>query len=413
MPNTLSIPPHILTPALLAVVEALQPAETRLVGGLVRDLIANQANPNQALDLDLATQATPQQTLERLQQAGIKAVPTGLEHGTITAVRDGQTFEITSLRKDVSTDGRRATVEFTEDFKTDSQRRDFTFNALYLGLDGTLYDYHTGVEDLENGIVRFIGDAETRIKEDYLRIVRFARFYARFGKKTPEDYTKTLLRKNGAGLHDISAERITSEFAKMFSAPNPHIGWRMLREVHALDELGFTEPKHYDTDCLEKHNKLFPDANSPIERFCCLYGLYASLVAEDSLLMFSNHQRKVINAIVDGLTHFNPSASTRDLLYTVGNEGAPAVLRIMVAEAARHRDSETEVALLAKLDEIANMQAPVFPLKGEDVINLGIPAGPLVGEILAQIEDWWQEADFPDRDACMEQLETLLGHGRN
>lgn len=410
--KTVEIPNFLRTVALAKIIQALQPAQTRLVGGVVRDLLAGELKESAALDIDLATQATPEEVLSRLQSAEIKAIPTGIEHGTITAVIDGQSFEITSLRQDVATDGRRATVAYTTDFEVDSGRRDFTFNAMYLAADGTLYDYHNGLEDLRAGEVKFIGDAETRIREDYLRIIRYCRFYARYGTTPPSHETLALLKKYVAEVSELSPERITQEFMKMFSGSKPATGWAMLSQIGVLKELSIDHKEHYSLSALEKHSNLFPEVNNPIERLVCLYGLFTDLLGEESLLVLSHRQSKLIAEITNGLRYYRSEMTAAELLYECGTEAAPAVLRILIAEASLNESDDAEnerIALLGRLEEVVKTDAPKFPLQGQDVLDLGFEPGPLVGEILGQIEDWWQEAGFPDRKACQEQLEALLG----
>ncbi len=188
-----------------------------MVGGAVRDALAARA----VVDIDLATPRPPADTMAALQQAGVKVVPTGLGHGTVTAVVDGRGFEITTLRRDVETDGRHAVVAFTEDWRLDASRRDFTINAMSMTRDGTLFDYFDGTADLQAGRVRFVGDPATRIAEDYLRILRFFRFYARYGCVSPDPATLDALRAGIPGLRRLSVERVWMELRRILAAPNP------------------------------------------------------------------------------------------------------------------------------------------------------------------------------------------------
>ena len=208
-------PAFLTDPALSQVWDVLP--EARVVGGAVRDALAGRA----VVDIDLATSRPPADAMAALRQAGVKVVPTGLGHGTVTAVVDGRGFEITTLRRDVETDGRHAVVAFTEDWRLDASRRDFTINAMSMARDGALFDYFDGTADLQAGRVRFVGDPATRIAEDYLRILRFFRFYARYGRVPPDPATLAALRDGIPGLSRLSVERVWMELRRILAAPNP------------------------------------------------------------------------------------------------------------------------------------------------------------------------------------------------
>ena len=208
-------PAFLAEPGLAAVMAALP--EARVVGGAVRDTLAGRT----VAEIDLATPRTPDQVTEALQAAGIRAVPTGLDHGTVTAVADGRSFEITTLRRDVETDGRHAVVTFTDDWQADAARRDFTINAMSLTRAGEVFDYFGGVADLRAGVVRFVGDPATRIAEDYLRILRYFRFFARYGRDVADPRALAAIRAGVPGLPRLSVERVWSELARILSARDP------------------------------------------------------------------------------------------------------------------------------------------------------------------------------------------------
>ena len=193
-------------------------AEARFVGGCVRDALLGKIDAD--VDLDVATGLLPDQIIERLEAAEIKAIPTGIAHGTVTAIIAGQSFEITTLRKDVACDGRHADVQFTDDFELDAKRRDFTINAMSTDRLGRLFDYFGGVEDLKAGRIRFVGNAEERVREDYLRILRFFRFYARFGRPPADQQALQACKVEAAGLARLSGERIRSEMLKLLASGN-------------------------------------------------------------------------------------------------------------------------------------------------------------------------------------------------
>ena len=206
-------------PALVAVIEALQTdgGEVRFVGGCVRDTLAKRP----INDIDIATPAAPERVMKKLEAAGLKAVPTGLAHGTVTAVSDGQAFEITTLRIDVETDGRHARVDFTDDWRADAARRDLTINALSLAPDGRLYDFFGGQDDLAAGRVRFVGDAARRMAEDWLRALRFFRFHAHYGQGPLDPEGLAAAGQAKAGVAGLSMERVRNELLRLLKAPAP------------------------------------------------------------------------------------------------------------------------------------------------------------------------------------------------
>ena len=223
-------PPAFLSdPALVAIMAALP--EARLVGGCVRDALSGQ----RVSDVDLATPRRPEEVKAALERAGLRAAPTGLDHGTITAVSGGRGFEITTLRRDVETDGRRAVVAFTDDWRQDAARRDFTINAMSMTRDGAVYDYFGGVADLAAARVRFVGDPATRIAEDYLRILRFFRFYARYHRGDPDPVTLAAIRDGVSGLASLSAERVWAELVRILAAPDPGRAVSLMARLGVLD----------------------------------------------------------------------------------------------------------------------------------------------------------------------------------
>ena len=208
-------PAFLAEPALVAVMAALP--EARVVGGAVRDALAGR----DVGEIDLATPRTPDQVTEALRASGIRAVPTGLSHGTVTAVAGGRGFEVTTLRRDVETDGRHAVVAFTDDWRADAARRDFTINAMSMTRSGDVFDYFGGIGDLRAGILRFVGDPATRIAEDYLRILRYFRFLARYAGGPADPAALAAIRAGVPGLARLSAERVWSELVRILAAPDP------------------------------------------------------------------------------------------------------------------------------------------------------------------------------------------------
>ncbi|MGB9151940.1 MAG: CCA tRNA nucleotidyltransferase, partial [Alphaproteobacteria bacterium] len=348
-------------------------------------------------DIDLATNLPPERVMETLSQQGLKTVPTGLAHGTITAVADHVGYEITTLRRDVETDGRHAQVAFTDDWRIDAARRDFTFNALYLDAEGKLYDYFFGVEDAVAGRVRFIGDAHARIQEDVLRILRFFRFYAWFGQGAPDAEGLAACRELANLIPRLSAERVAREILKLLAAENPLPAWRLMHENGVLPHVA---PEARDLAHLEALVQNEQQQNEPPDALV----RFASLLPEDELiaasiaarLKLSNRDGDKLRALakLPGLLRDDfGSAGLRRLLYAYGAENC----RASVFLAGQH--------IAQSLATITAWENPVFPIKGEDIVKAGAPAGPQIGEILRAVEKWWIDKDFrPDRSACLAQI---------
>ena len=354
---------------------------TRYVGGAVRDELLGLA----VNDIDLATRIRPQEVVERLEAAGIKAVPTGIEHGTVTAVSEGQPVEVTSLRRDVSTDGRRATVAFTDDWQEDAARRDFTINALSADpTTGEIFDYFGGLDDLAARRVRFIGEPLARIAEDHLRILRFFRFHARFGSGAPDPQALGACTARANDLMALSRERIADELLKLLGLPDPAptvaimldraILKPVLPEIEA-PALALLER----VIAAERDARIEPDA---LRRFSALLPpdpLLAEKIA--ARLKLSNKARKRLALAADRQLGANPEA----LAYRVGMECA--VDRLLLAGEA------------AKAVRVSQWRMPKLPIGGGMLIARGIPEGPAVARTLRQIEDRWVEAGFPQGDA--------------
>lgn len=350
---------------------------TRYVGGAVRDDLLGLP----VSDIDLATRIQPLEVIDRLEKAKIKAVPTGMDHGTVTAVSDGHPFEITTLRRDVSTDGRRATVAFTDDWKEDAARRDFTINALSADpITGELFDYFGGLDDLEQQHIRFIGDPLQRIAEDHLRILRFFRFHARFDAGNPDEAALDACTARANDLMTLSRERIADELLKLLGLPDPSgtleimLTRRILTpvlpeiDIHALGNVRITI-------AAERAAGIEPDA---LRRLAALLPRDA-VVAGDvgSRLRLSNKARKRLACIAEQDTGVSPEA----LAYRIGVECAAD--RFLLAGRAREAAA------------IATWHAPRLPIGGGTLIKRGVPEGPLVATTLRQIEDRWVEAGFP------------------
>ena len=387
-----------------AVMHAL--GEARFVGGVVRNALMGRP----VSDIDIATPLTPDDVTKKLQAANIRAVPTGIEHGTITAVINGKSLEVTTLRRDVSTDGRRAVVAFTKEWKEDSERRDFTLNALYANADGEIFDYHQGIEDLKAGRVRFIGDAVARIREDYLRILRLFRFHAWYGKGEIDAEALHASAAEKAGLQKLSGERIAKEMLKLLEADDPV---PMLRTMAASGILSEVLPGELKIARLERlvaidnANFFTPD---PLLRLAALLpddAKAASALADRWKL--SNVQRERLEDVAgakEKIVSYLSIREVRKMLYRIGVQRFKDRTALKWAEDPRESNAIQWRALLAIADAWVR---PVFPLTGANVMTAGVPQGPLVGEILAEVEDWWIESDFiEDEFSIAERLKAVL-----
>ena len=351
--------------------------ETRYVGGAVRDdLLALPVS-----DIDLATRIPPDDVIRRLEKAKIKAVPTGIDHGTVTAISDGHPFEVTTLRRDVSTDGRRATVAFTNDWQEDAARRDFTINALSADPgSGELFDYFGGIADLEQRHIRFIGDPLQRIAEDHLRILRFFRFHARFGAGEPDVAALNACSERANDLMALSRERIADELLKLLGLPDPAptlrimLDRRILRPVlPEIDGARLAQLKLLMTAENEAHAE--PEALRRLAALLPRDPAIAESVAARLRLSNKAKKRLACAAADDALQ------PPRSLAYRFGRDCA--IDRLLLSGRAK------------EADEIAHWHAPRLPISGGALIKRGLAEGPGIARTLRRIEDRWVDAGFP------------------
>jgi len=396
--------PWMTAPQTLAVLEALADAgiAARFVGGCVRDALLGRP----IADIDLATPARPEAVIAALEKARIKAVPTGIEHGTVTAVFDApklpRHFEITTLRRDVETYGRRARVAFDADWAEDAARRDFTINAIYLDPDGTLHDPVGGVADLEAHRVRFVGDPAQRIAEDVLRVLRYYRFEARFGTGASDPEARAACHAAVPLLPTLSAERVAQELLRLLAVPDPLPALRMMAEDGVLAAI---VPEATRLDRLRRLPGLEPTPD-PLRRLAALIEVDANgAVALAERLRLSNEQRDRLAGLAPPWP-LDPKADLhvqRLALYRLGAERYRDLALLLAAEGVLAEPRLGELLALA-----ASWKPPGFPLKGRDVTALGIPPGKRVGELLAAVRQWWEEGDFTaDRTACLARLKEI------
>jgi poly(A) polymerase len=384
--------PWMTAPATVKLMAAL--GEARFVGGAVRNTLLGKA----VTEVDIATPQEPPKVCEILAAAGIKTVPTGIEHGTITAVVEGTPFEVTSLRRDVETDGRRAVVAFTTDWAEDAQRRDFTMNALYAAPDGEVFDSVGGVADLQAGRVRFVGDAVTRIREDYLRILRLFRFHAWYGRGEIDEAALAAAAQEKSGLARLSGERIAKEMLKLLEAEDPLPCLSAMRDASILPEVLSGETKLISLRELVKIDRTEGFVPDGLLRLAAL--LSAAQAAEIcARWKLSSARRERLEDITGAKGKLMPLATAQDrdkLLYRLGVQRFKD--RLFLAWAEHPRCAAHWWNFLAAAER---WQQPHFPLGGHDVLRAGVPAGPLVGRVLAEVEAWWIDHGFPQDDAAL------------
>ncbi|MDO9338555.1 MAG: CCA tRNA nucleotidyltransferase [Caulobacter sp.] len=409
-PDSIGQPAWMTLPATQAVIAALEAKGfagcARFVGGCVRNTLLN----TEVDDIDIATTLTPDQVTEALEQAGLKAIPTGVDHGTITAVSQGRPYEITTLRKDVATDGRRAVVAFTKSWAEDAERRDFRLNALYADADGRLFDpTGDGIADCLAGRIVFVGDPMTRIREDYLRILRWFRFHAWYGKGDPDQAALTACKALKGMLSGRAAERTQKELLKLLAAEDPRAALRLMAATSVLSSVlpqvkaltrfetlvAIQTEQLFETDAELRLAALLPDdvavARDTAER------LRLSNALKDRLIEAAAKEPRIVSWM-----------SPREARRTVYKIGLRAFSdRIKLGWAASGRPSTTPQwrGLLALAE---TWTPPAFPLTGEEVLAAGVPKGPMVGEVMREVEEWWIDHDFmDDRLAAVERLKAV------
>ncbi|HTG21683.1 MAG TPA: CCA tRNA nucleotidyltransferase [Reyranella sp.] len=360
----------------------------RFVGGCVRDTVLGR--PVGYDDIDIAVDKPPETVMRALEAADLRVVPTGLKHGTVTAIVKGRPFELTTLRRDVETDGRRAVVAFTDDWLEDAKRRDFTFNAMYADPDGTIWDPFDGRADLLAGRVRFIGDPDQRIAEDHLRILRFFRFYAWFGKPPLDGAGFDACRRNAGTLSSLSAERIAKELLRLLAAPAPADALEAMVEAGALDHW---LPEYAGAARL-KALIAREDTPDPLRRLAAIVSPPATAVAKR--LKLSTQQSLRLQLMLE------PAApgdleNRRAALYRLGTS-------LFIDRVLLEGPDDWRAALaLAR-----RWTPPELPINGADALALGLKPGPQVGALLEAVERWWIAGDFSaDRAACLAELKRL------
>ena len=377
-------------------------AEVRYVGGCIRKILNNE----KVEDIDLATNIEPIKVKSALQKNGINFYETGMTHGTITASIENEKYEITSLRSDVSTDGRHAKVEFTNNWLQDAERRDFTINTIYSDINGNLFDPFDGKKDLEEGKVIFVGDAEKRIKEDYLRILRYIRFFSSYSKLNHDLELKRVIKKNLNGISKVSSERLLDEFKKIFKSNGIK---KLCENDFSLEVISFIFPQFKNLEVLKNLNNFGKNNLKNID-FCFLLSLLIIDETDNSDYFFykfniSKKYQKRILIIKDFFykNKENQKINTQNLwkvFYKYGKESLKDILnyKLFISKKA----DKKIIDYLKFFDE---KSIPVFPIKGEDLMKkFDIPQGKKVGENLKLVEDYWINNNFKISDKELEKI---------
>lgn len=406
MPGAIGkIPPQpwMIQNETLAVMAALSAdkGEARFVGGCVRDALVNRP----VIDIDIATVHLPETVIERLTANNIGHAPTGLQHGTVTAIANGKPFEITTLRRDIKGYGRHADVLFTDDWQTDASRRDFTYNALYANQDGLIYDYFGGIADLHAGRTLFVGDPETRIREDVLRILRFFRFHAHYGRGDADASALSACAHLAHLIPNLSAERIRQEVLKLLAADRAAEVWELVHTngiaTHFLPEATNDAALQKMIDLEARHG----GTGFVMRRLAALLETTTEgLVRVTQFLRLSRAQAAQLLELEIGVQRLRSNIDINDVRKMIYRHGNDLTLSLLMLAAAKGMDGNLE-PLYA---ETLSFRAPPFPVEGNDVINAGIPTGPKVGEILKTVENWWLDRNFePGRRACLDKIAEL------
>lgn len=414
------LPPQdwMQAPETQAVVAALtaEGADVRFVGGCVRDAVLKRP----IKDIDIATHDQPERVMALLRKAGIHVIPTGLAHGTVTAIIGKAHYEITTLREDVETFGRHAKVAFTDDWTADAARRDFTMNAMCADPQGRIYDPFNGLADLGAGIVRFVGDPMKRLDEDVLRLLRFFRFFAHYGRPPMDAAALAACRRMAHRLRQLSGERVAGELLRLLLASDPN-GVLIAMHSNGILEPILPEARNFARlkmlTWLESRAMVRPGIEADaLRRLGALIETDAAgAEAIGERLRLSRAQTERLQAMAAPRVEVSAGMDDRAVrraLHTVGaGEFRDLVLVAWAGE--RSRAARTVSAATERWTHLLDMadgwQPVHLPVRGADAMELGVPRGPAVGQILAQVEQWWEDQDFrPDRGQCLERLRQLV-----
>lgn len=396
------------TRTVMQALEAERPGGSRFVGGCVRNALLGEPVD----DIDIATQLRPEAVLALAKAAGLRAHPTGIEHGTVTVVAGGRPFEVTTLRRDVETDGRRAVVAFSEDWAEDAARRDFRLNALYADASGAVFDpTGGGIEDLQARRIVFVGEPEQRIREDYLRILRFFRFSAWYGRSLQPEGLEACARL-APGMDSLAAERIWKEFKKLLGARDPRKALQAMQDSGVLARcVPNVQGLEVLIELVERDlDHLF--APDPVLRLAALLrpnldATAAAAAAARRLRLSRQESEALAAALASGprIVSFLSPREVRRALYRLGAEAFCAQVRLAWAQDRKPRTTPQWRALLAMAESWVR---PTMALTGDEILEAGVPAGPAVGWVRREVEDWWIDSDFTDdKLSIVERLKAV------
>lgn len=383
--------------------------EARIAGGAVRDALLGRP----VSDVDIATTNLPAETVRRAEAAGFRTVPTGIDHGTVSVILNKKAVEVTTLRADIETDGRHAVVRFGRDWKADAERRDFTINALYADANGGVIDLVGGLADLERGVLRFIGDPEARIREDYLRILRFFRFFAWYGSGRPDASGLKACARLKDGTDGLSAERVWSELRKLLAAPDPSRALLWMRQSGVLTKV-VPESEKWGIDAIHALVGSEQALGWPVDPLLRLAAIVppdeARMVGMAKRLKMSGHDRARLTlwAATPSPNAEQADAALRRQLYLGDVQAVADRLRLAIAS-ARSREAIEELAGYVRQLKLAeDWKKPAFPVGGKDLAGIGFSEGAMMGKALKMLEEDWISSGFTlGRSALLERAAAL------
>ena len=385
------------TSSLVRLFEVLEAAggEVRVSGGAIRNTLMGHA----VSDVDVATTLVPEQVVSAVDLAGMKAVPTGVEHGTVTVVVDDVPYEVTTLREDIETDGRHAVVRFGVDWQADAMRRDVTMNALFCDREGNVQDFVGGLEDIKSGTVRFIGDAETRIREDALRILRFFRFFAWYGDGRPDAGGLKAVNRTRDLINGLSVERVWMELKKLLAAPDPARALLWMRTTGVLSRV-LPETEKWGIDAIPGLIRIEREKSWQVDPMLRLMAMVrpdeAACMQLASRLKLSRQEQA---RLTDWAKSKAPQSDVSEpdlekMLYQGSKQGMADAIRLEIVHLENRDDAAGSGSMTSLLELANNWKRPQFPLKGEDLIDEGMQEGPEVGKRLRELEAAWVESGF-------------------
>lgn len=387
---------------LKAIIEALGKTNVRFVGGCVRDALMHR----EIGDVDMATSLLPQDVTAKLEKKRIKVVPTGIDHGTVTAISGGVPIEITTLRSDKACDGRHATVTFTDSWKADAERRDFTFNALSCDADGKIYDYTGGMHDLIARRLRFIGNARNRCQEDFLRILRYFRFYATLAIEKIDDAALSACEKEASGIETLSGERIQNEMFRLLEAPSPLRALKMMEKTGILEKvmlLAVNTEVMANLEAIENSTENRTDAITRLAALC----RYSHASGNDVEVLInrwklSNQDKQRLKTLCFPPQPLDRDRNNHEQKKLIRLYGKETYLALLMIAWALDENTAQDWRYLMLITLVREWHIPTFPLHGQDLIELGMKPGKSLGQLLKRAEDFWEKEQYaPDKKTLL------------